>query len=109
MYSTAGRVEVGFGEDGSGGRVEAGAGIGGEHGAAGGDYGGEGGEADGDAHVIIDGLDATLAEIGFVPEAGAAGIAQEVFPPLAVGVGAGPGHQGIEIAPVLADADVGRE
>src|SRR5260221_581253 len=99
-------VEVGFGDDRSRGRAEAGAVGGGEHGTAGGYGWREGGEADGHGQVVIDGFHAALVEVGFVPEAGTSRIAQEIFPPLAVGVGAGPFDERIGIAPVLAHADV---
>src|SRR5439155_17379609 len=46
------------------------------------------------------------AEIRFVPEAGAAGVFEEVLPPNAMRFGAGPLHEGVEIAPVLAHAEM---
>jgi len=109
LWSLAGIIQVGFGEDGIWGGLEVGAGGCGEHGAACLYDWREGGEADGCGQIVIDGFHAAMAKIGFVPEAGASGIAQEILPPLAVRVGAGPFNQGIGIAPVLAHADVHRE
>src|SRR5579872_4120083 len=60
-------------------------------------------------HVVVYGLHAAALEVGLVPEARAARIAQELSPPAAVGLGARPGFERIEIAPVLAHSEVGRE
>ena len=79
---------------------------GGEHGSAGGDYWGEGHEADFWGDVVVDGFHASAHGVGFVPEAGASCVAEEVPPPEAVWVGAGPFEERIHVAPVLAHAGV---
>jgi len=84
----------------------AGAGGCAEHGAAGGNERSEGAEAQRLRDVVVDGFHAAVAVIGFVPEASAAGILQEFLPPFAVRVGARPFHEGVNVAPVLAHADV---
>src|ERR1700733_573511 len=75
-----------------------------KHGAASGCDGSEAHESDGLRHIVVDGFHAALHEIGLVPEAGAAGVAQEILPPFTMGLGARPGKKCFRIAPVLAHA-----
>ena len=77
---------------------------GGEHAASGGDDGGKAHEADFGSDVVVDGFHAATHGVGFVPESGASGVAEEVLPPLAVRIGASPGEERVHIAPVLADS-----
>src|SRR5579872_198617 len=61
-------------------------------------------ESDPRSNVVIDGLHSSAMEVGFVPEACASRILQELLPPLPMGIGTRPLHQRIQIAPVLAHA-----
>jgi hypothetical protein len=45
------------------------------------------------------------AEVGLVPEAGAAPVPQELLPPLPVRPGPGPPLEGVEVTPVLAHSN----
>ena len=78
----------------------------GEHAAFGFDRRAEFEEADGFGHFIEDRFKAAAPEIGFMPEAYAGGLADEIAPPLFVRESAGPGFERIEVAPVLPHADV---
>src|SRR5262249_3465324 len=49
------------------------------------------------------------AVVGLVPKAGAARVPEKVLPPYTVRVGASPLHEGVDVAPVLAHADMHRE
>ena len=57
-------------------------------------------------YIVVDGFHAALHEIGFVPEACAAGVTQEFFPPFAMRGGASPSKKRLRIAPILAHACV---
>src|SRR5215469_12690607 len=52
-------------------------------------------------HVDVDRLYLAAAEVGFMPEPGAASVPQELLPPLLVRQGAGPALEGVEVTPVL--------
>src|SRR5262245_15650880 len=101
-----GRVQVVLGEDGSLGGGRGGTGGGAEHGAAGGDKRSKRCEAERLGQVVVDGFHVAVAVVGFVPEASAAGVFQEILPPLAVRIGASPLHKGVGVAPVLAHAQM---
>src|SRR5499427_442025 len=74
--------------------------AGGKQRAAGGRDRGELGQAD-PWHVDVDRLDLAAAEVGLMPEAGTAPVAQELLPPLPVRQGPGPALEGVEVTPVL--------
>ena len=79
---------------------------GGEHRAARRNNRGEAHESDWLLYVVVDGFHAAGQQVSFMPEAGAAGILEERFPPVTMRLRARPGQKRFHIAPVLANADV---
>jgi hypothetical protein len=59
--------------------------------------------------VVVDGFDAALHEVGFVPETSALRALEIIFPPFTVGLGARPPFHRLEVSPIPAHSDVHRE
>src|SRR5262249_42509846 len=60
-------------------------------------------------YVVVNRLHAAAHKVGFVPKAGASGVAQKLLPPQHVRLGARPTLERVKIAPVLAHARVQRK
>lgn len=61
------------------------------------------------AEVVVDGLEAALAEVGLVPERRALGVGAEILPPGLMRQRARPAQHGVHVPPVLPHSHVQRE